>query len=203
MAHAKGQVVVTVAQRAVLERLVRAYTTPQHIAQRARIVLMSAEGRRNVDQAAVLGTDTQRIRRWRRRWADAQPAIAASEVTEGEAAYVDDLILDLLHDEQRPGRKPVFTAEQIAQIIAVGCETPSEESDRPVSHWTPRELADEVMKRGIVATISPRHVGRILEEADLRPHRSRYWLQREDQGHRPRSVRAGFDRGVRGLSNRG
>ena len=202
MAHAKGQVVVTVAQRAVLERLVRAYTTPQHIAQRARIVLMSAEGRRNVDQAAVLGTDTQRIRRWRRRWADAQPAIAASEVTKARTLR-RRLILDLLHDEQRPGRKPVFTAEQVAQIIAVGCETPSEESGRPVSHWTPRELADEVIKRGIVASISPRHVGRILEEADLKPHRSRYWLQREDQGHRPRSVRAGLDRGVRDVSNRG
>lgn len=203
MAHAKGQVVVTVAQRAVLERVVRAYTTPQHIAQRARIVLMSAEGRRNVDQAAVLGTDTQRIRRWRRRWADAQPAMAAAEVTEGEDAYVDDLIFDLLRDEQRPGRKPVFTAEQVAQIIGVGCEQPSEESDRPVSHWTPRELADEVIKRGIVVSISPRHVGRILEEADLKPHRSRYWLQREDQGHRPRSVRAGLGRGVRDLSNGG
>ena len=63
MAHAKGQVVITAAQRAVLERLVRAYTTPQHIAQRARIVLLSSEGMRNVDQAAVLGIDPQRIRR--------------------------------------------------------------------------------------------------------------------------------------------
>jgi hypothetical protein len=182
MARAKGHVVVTAAQRTVLDRLVRAYTTPQHLAQRARIVLMSAEGARNVDQAAVLGTDAQRIRRWRRRWADAQPAIAAAEVVEGEAAYVDDLIVDLLRDEQRAGRKPVFTAEQVAQIIAVACEKPSE-SDRPVSHWTRRELADEVIKRGIVARISPRHVGRILEEADVKPHRTRYWLQREDQGH--------------------
>ena len=202
MAHAKGKVVVTVAQRAVVEGLVRAYTTQQHIAQRARIVLMSAEGRRNVDQAAVLGTDPQRIRRWRRRWADAQPAIAAAEVTEGEHAHVDDLILELLRDEQRAGRKPVFTAEQVAQIIAVACEKPSEESDRPVSHWTPRELADEVIKRGIVASISPRHVGRILEDADLKPHRSRYWLQREDQGHRPRGIRSGLGRGMRGLSIR-
>ena len=124
MAHAKGKVVVSVAQRQVLERLVRAYTTPQHIAQRARIVLMSAEGMHNVDQARAIGTDTQRIRRWRRRWADAQPAIEAAEGTEGEAAYVEDLIVELLGDERRAGRKPVFTAEQVAQIIAVARSRP-------------------------------------------------------------------------------
>jgi hypothetical protein len=135
MAHAKGKVVVTVAQRAVLEGLVRAYTTPQHIAQRARI----AEGGRNVEPAVVLGIDPQRIRRWRRRWADAQPAIAAAEVTEGEDAHVDDLILELRRDEQRAGRKPVFTAEQVAQIIAVACEKPSEGSDLTLAkpyRWT-------------------------------------------------------------------
>lgn len=80
MAHAKGKVIVTVAQRPVLERLVRAYTTQQHIAQRARVVLMSAEGKRNIDQAREIGTDPQRIRRGRRRWADAQPAIEALDV---------------------------------------------------------------------------------------------------------------------------
>jgi transposase len=88
---------------------------------------------------------------------------------------VEDLILDLLRDERRSGRKPLFTAEQVAQIIAVACEKP-EASDRPVSHWTPRELADGVMKRGIVTSISPRHIARFLEEAALKPHRTRYWL---------------------------
>ena len=161
VAHAKGKVVVTPVQHAALERLVRAYTTPQHIAQRARIVLMSARGVLNVRQAAELGIDTQRVRRWRRRWADAQPAIAAAEVTEGEAAYVDDLVYALLSDEQRPGRTPLFTAEQVVQIIAVACEKPSE-SGRPVTHWTSQELANEVIKRGIVVTISRRHVARFF-----------------------------------------
>ena len=63
LAHAKGKVVITTAQRRALETLVRAYTTPQHIAQRARIVLMSESGLQNVQQAAELGIDAQRIRR--------------------------------------------------------------------------------------------------------------------------------------------
>ena len=53
-------------------------------------------------------------------------------------------------------------AEQLTQIIAVACEQP-EECGRPVTHWTPKELADEVVKRGIVDTISPRHVDRLLK----------------------------------------
>jgi hypothetical protein len=37
-------------------------------------------------------------------------------------------------------------------------KTPGE-SQRPVSSWTPRELADEAVKHGIVKQISPRTVG--------------------------------------------
>jgi putative transposase len=47
------------------------------------------------------------------------------------------------------------------QIIALACERPNE-SDRPVSSWTPTELADEAVKRGIVEHISARTVGRFL-----------------------------------------
>jgi putative transposase len=189
LAHAKGTVIVTAAQRAVLERLVRAYTTPQHIAQRARIVLMSADDTHNVDQAAELGIDAQRVRRWRRRWADAQPAIAAAEVTEGEDVYIDDLILELLGDEHRAGRKSQFTAEQVAQIIAVACERPSEESSRPVTHWTPRELAAEVIKRGIVPAISPRHIARFFRGGRSEATSVALLVERQDAGHGPRRLR--------------
>ena len=53
---------------------------------------------------------------------------------------------------------------------------PPEKYGRPISHWTPRELADELMKQKIVESISQRHVGRLLAEADLKPHQSGYWL---------------------------
>jgi putative transposase len=47
------------------------------------------------------------------------------------------------------------------QIMALACETP-EVAGRPVSSWTPHELADEAIKRGIVTSISPRTVERFL-----------------------------------------
>ncbi len=60
-------------------------------------------------------------------------------------------------------------------ILAVACET-AEKSGRSITYWTAHELADEVVKRGIVVSISTSQVSRYLREADLQPHKSRYWL---------------------------
>jgi hypothetical protein len=59
--------------------------------------------------------------------------------------------------------------------LAVACESPKL-SDRPITRWTHRELRDEVVKRGIVASISITQVGRYLQQAALQPHRSKMWL---------------------------
>ena len=58
---------------------------------------------------------------------------------------------------------PKFSAEQVTQILALACEPP-QDSGRPVTHWTPRELAEEAKQRGIVRSISPRQVGRFLKD---------------------------------------
>jgi transposase len=81
----------------------------------------------------------------------------------------------VLSDEPRPGAPGKFTPEQVTQILAVACEPPAK-SDRPITHWTVQELTDEVIRRGIVESISPAQVYRYLREAALQPHKSRYWL---------------------------
>jgi len=55
-----------------------------------------------------------------------------------------ELAAEILSDARRPGAPLKFSAEQVCQIIAVACEEPAEESARPISHWSRRELADEV-----------------------------------------------------------
>ena len=62
----------------------------------------------------------------------------------------------------------------------MACEPP-EHSGRPITQWTYRELADEAKKRGLVASISEAQVGRYLREAELQPHRSRYWLNTKEK----------------------
>lgn len=84
-------------------------------------------------------------------------------------------MVERLGDAEHPGGPMTFSLEQIVQLFAIACEKP-EDYERPISHWTPRELAAEMIKQKIVATISPRHVGRLMAEADLKPHQSQYWL---------------------------
>ncbi len=150
-------------QRSILERWRKnkAGTSAQLI-ERCSIILLSADGVSNTEQGRLLGIDRQRPRRWRIRWSENQERLAEAEREGASDKDLAMLLRALLSDERRSGTPPTFTAEQLAQIIAVACEPP-EESGRPVTHWTPRELADEVVQRGIVETISPRHVDRLLK----------------------------------------
>jgi len=154
-------VVVTPRQRELLEALTATGSTPQRVAERCRIVLMSAEGRPNIEQAAELGVDRQRVRRWRGRWAAAQERLAAAEKEGVSDKELRGVVLGVLRDEHRNGGVTKFSPEQVAAIIALACESPGE-SDLPISHWTPSELARVAAKRGIVEDISPRQVDRFL-----------------------------------------
>ncbi len=151
-------------QRPILNRLVRnAADTPHRLLERSRMVLMSSEGMGTADQARVLGVDRQRVRRMRRRWAGFESRLAEAEAAGATDKDLTKLVTEALADAPRSGAPGKFTAEEFTQIISVACEQP-EDCGRPVTHWTPRELADEVMKRGIVESISPRHVGRFLKK---------------------------------------
>ena len=72
-------------------------------------------------------------------------------------------IEERLEDLPRPGAPSSLTADQICQIEQMACEKP-EEAGRPISQWTGREIADEMVKRGIVEKISKRHASRLLKK---------------------------------------
>ncbi|MGC9523871.1 MAG: transposase [Anaerolineae bacterium] len=168
-------ITVTDRQRGILEATARCATAPHRLVTRSKIILKAASGKRNQIIADELAVKVRMPRLWRKRWAEAHAELAAAEAAEATDVQLADLIAHVLSDEPRSGAPPTFTPEQICQIVAIACEKP-ELSDRPVTEWTPRELAEEAIKRGIVETISPRSVGRFLDDADLQPHRSRYWL---------------------------
>lgn len=140
------EVPLTEKEREELEALRRAHKTSQQIALRARIVLLLATGLNAREVARRLEISRTTVRLWRRHWFE------RAEAT----------LIERLQDDPRPGTPQTFTAEQWCQMIALACESPAV-SERPISHWTPRELADEAIKRGIVKNISVRHVGRFLK----------------------------------------
>ena len=145
-------VMLTAAERHALEALARRPSTPQQLALRARMILAAADGLNNTQIARQFGTNAEMPRRWRARWLAAGPA--DTDAPPDVAARLAEV--------KPPGPPARFTAEQFCQLIALACEIP-EGSDRPISHWSQREIADEAIRRGIFASISPRHVGRVLK----------------------------------------
>lgn len=137
--------------REELLRLENGHTTRQQIAKRAKMIRLAAEGWDNGTISQTVGVKRQTVILWRSRWLSLEP-IPLADIT----------VEERLEDLARPGAPARITADQRCQLEALACEAP-EESGRPISHWTGRELADELMQRNIVETISPRHAARLLK----------------------------------------
>jgi transposase len=119
---------------------------------RGRIILKAAEGKNNSEITRELKVSIDMVRLWRQRWNDLSPIT------------LDDLsVEERLEDLPRPGAPPRLSADQLCQIEQMACEAP-EKAGRPISQWTGREIADEIIKRGIVESLSPRHAARLLKK---------------------------------------
>ena len=173
-----AKIIVSEKQLVVLEEYSRSRTVPVATAMRAKIVVLGFRGMLNEEIAEQVGLNRHQVGVWRRRWRDAWEALCAWECSEPHR--LREGILNVLSDAPRPGKPPKFTAVQVSQIVAVACEPP-EQSGRPITRWTHRELSDEVISRGIVASISPSQVGRILREAAVQPHRRKMWLNTKEK----------------------
>jgi len=150
-------VVLGTAEREGLERLVRAHGAAQQLAVRARLVLAAAAGRNNREIARREGVSVDTARLWRGRWLALQ------------ATSLADLGLEeRLTDAPRPGAPARITPEQVCRIVALACAAPAQ-AGRPISQWTGREIAEEVVKRGILDRLSPRHAARLLKGAGAPP----------------------------------
>jgi len=121
------------------------------LALRARIVLLATDGLNNGQIVRQLGVSRDMVRLWRQRWLGLAP-VPLEELS----------VQERLTDVPRTGRRATISAEAVCQIVALACEAPSE-SGRPISQWSSREIADEVLRRGIVESISPRHAARLLK----------------------------------------
>ncbi|MGH2600259.1 MAG: helix-turn-helix domain-containing protein [Dehalococcoidia bacterium] len=144
-------IVLSDAERQALEAVSRRPSTPQQRALRARIVLAAAVGLNHRQIARHLGVSIDTARLWRQRWLALQ-ALAPEDLS----------VAERLDDAPRSGKPVRITAAQVCQIVELACAAP-DRAGRPISQWTARELADEIMQRGIVDRISGRHAARLLK----------------------------------------
>ena len=173
---------VTEGQRACLQQIARRRSHPHRLVMRARIILEIEGGTSHSEIARHLGVDRGTVLSWADRWLEQEEKLAGVE-SEAEPRRLSAVIQEVFGDQPRAGAPPTFTAEQICQIVAVSCEDPAD-SGRPSSHWSARDLADEVVKRGIVPTISARSVGRFLKSGRFETAQSGGLAQRPARASR-------------------
>lgn len=143
----KYRITLTEEERTILSKISRKHTEKQNIVRRAKMILRVDEGHEYQAIAAQLGVDKHLVTTWIKRWLGRQETPIANR----------------LQDLPRSGSPGTTSPEQWCQIIALSCESPSD-YDLPITDWTQRELAREAIKQGIVETISPSHLGRVLKK---------------------------------------
>lgn len=148
-------IALSAADRAVLEKRARAYTTPFAVVVRARIVLLAADGESNTAIAERCDVNVGVVSRWRKRFCE-----------EG---------LDGLEDRPRSGRPRSFPAPVVAEVKAMACQPP-EARDVPLSRWSSAELAGQAVAEGLVTSVSPSTVRRWLHDDAIRPWQHRSWI---------------------------
>ena len=144
--------------RVELERIARAVSCEVRMVERARIVLCAAEGMTGERIAQAVGCSLPTVVKWRGRYAE--------------------LGMEGLKDAPRSGRPLTHGPERRALLIAKACTRPPDTgSGQRRERWTHRELGEAV---GI--SESQAHV--ILSRAEIRPHRTEYWVMTDfDQPH--------------------
>ena len=150
------RITLTGSQRRELTRMTRAGRTEQRLVTRAQIVLAASAGESNAQIARWLGICEDTVRKWRRRWC-AAPGAAS------------------LADAKRSGRRPKFTAVQVARVKAMAC-TPPRDNGVPLSRWSCPELAEQAITDGICGSISPATIRRWLSEDALKPWQYQSWI---------------------------
>jgi putative transposase len=122
-------------ERLELEKLLNRHSTPQQIALRAKIILLAEEGKNNREIGREFNISRVMARRWRDRWLELSDRPLP--------------VVERLQDEERSGTPTKFSMEQVVELFALACSNP-EDYGRPISHWTSWELAEEMVKQGIV-----------------------------------------------------
>jgi transposase len=148
-------IVLSDADRKVLEGRARAYTLSHADVVRAKIVLLAADGVANTVIAERLDVHVDVVSRWRKRFCEKG--------------------IDGLADRQRSGRRRVFAAEVVAEVTAMACAPPSER-EVPLSRWSSAELATQACTEGLVASVSASTVRRWLAADAIKPWQFRSWI---------------------------
>src|SRR5215212_3742771 len=133
-------VALTEELKQTLEQWSRRRSLPARQVERARIVLLAADGKQDLEIAAEIGISNQKAARWRKR-------------------FLKLGLIGLEKDAPRPGRTPTITAAKVQEVI----RKTTQEKPGNSTHWSTRTMAE-------AAGLSEKSVRRIWRKHGLKPH---------------------------------
>lgn len=160
MPFVAAPVVISEAIHTILSKFARSRTLPARQVQRAKIILLAADGLNNMQISGQVGLGQDSVSRWRSRFIKNLPIL--QEVAEKDPSSLEEAVSSVLDDSPRPGQPSHYTDEQIIKILELACRNP-EELGYEASHWSLNLLVDATIKEGIVDTISAKTVSRFLK----------------------------------------
>ena len=149
-----------------MELQTRARTIQAQTVNRARILLLKADGHSIDDIADKVGMNRKSV------------MLCLSKFKEGG-------IENALFDAPRRGRNPEITDEEKAWIINIACQRPADYG-YAAETWTYAKLTSHINKTAEAAgyvrlsTIHKSTVYTILSEADIKPHKITYYCENRD-----------------------
>ena len=135
-------ILLTDQQRYELSAVAASRTASVRFAQRARMILLAADGRQDTQVAAEVGVRRQAVARWRRR-------------------FLDSGIDGIVKDAPRGGRRR--SARTDAKVRAI-VERTTRTTPPDATHWSTRSMA-------AAEGVSEATVRRVWREHGLKPHR--------------------------------
>ena len=146
--------------RRKLQRLSRAQSAEHRSVVRAQIILRASQGMSNVAIARDLGCNVKTVRKWRERFKE-RPSDKA------------------LVDQPRSGRPQCVPTTVRCELLKLACQRPDGNSMPFQTIWTTASLG-LALERETGYHLSQTEIRRILNGADIHPHRIKMWLHSPD-----------------------
>lgn len=166
MARRATKIELNESEREFFESLVRSRTTQAQIVQRARIVLLKAEGQAIGVIADKVGVNRKSV------------MLCLEKFKNGGAE-------NALYDTPGRGRNPEITDDEKAWVISIACQRPHDLGFAAES-WTYTLLTSYINKTAETAGyvrlsgISRSSIKNILDFAAVKPHKTRYYCEKRD-----------------------